>query len=300
MNKQFESFTTQSTHGEVNYNCPICFDKGIVLTKEQELNPFTKEPKFNTDGTPRMIDVGKECECREQIKLQKRFKSSMIPSEFQNARFDNYVKTSPIQVKLFEAMKEYLIRFLENFDKEANKYNGNCNLGFIAEFGEQRIRSLDVGIRATTKRENNSFGLGKTHLQVAASKWLMNKGIRTLVISDIDFMKELQHAMFLKDQNETLNKLLHQVINVNVLVWDDIGKSKPSEAKEDFYYQIINERYRHNRPILFSSNEDRGTLSERIGYAGASRLFGMCEKEFLIECKGEDWRLKKKGESQIV
>ena len=36
------------------------------------------------------------------------------------------------------------------------------------------------------------------------------------------------------------------------------------EAKENLYYQIIDYRYRHNLPILYSSNEDDETLGEKI------------------------------------
>jgi DNA replication protein DnaC len=51
-----------------------------------------------------------------------------------------------------------------------------------------------------------------------------------------------------------------------------IGKAKPSESKENLYYQIIDSRYRSRKPIIFSSNEDKASLAERIGYAAADRL----------------------------
>lgn len=115
-----------------------------------------------------------------------------------------------------------------------------------------------------------------------------------LVISDVSFMDEMMNAKRLSDEGETFNSLLKGVMEADVLVWDDIGKSKPTEAKESLYYNIINERYKHQKPIVFSSNEDRGTLADRIGYAAASRLIGECGN-YLLETKGEDWRLKKHG-----
>ncbi|SFP17802.1 DNA replication protein DnaC [Salibacterium halotolerans] len=218
----------------------------------------------------------------------------MIPSEFENARFDNYQIESEVQHLLSNTMKAYLKLFKDSFDKKQNRDTGEKpNLGFIAEVGEQRIRSLPSADRSQIKHEKNSFGLGKTHLQVAASKWLMRQGYNTLLVSDISFMDELMQARRMDDGYEMLNKLLDKALNVNVLIWDDIGKSKPSEAKEGMYYKIINERYRANRPIVFSSNEDRGTLAERIGYAAASRLLGNCFEDHLIECVGQDWRLRK-------
>ena len=65
------------------------------------------------------------------------------------------------------------------------------------------------------------------------------------------------------NDDKKFNRLLHSAKQVEVLVWDDLGKSKWSEAKENLYYQIIDYRYRHNLPILYSSNEDDETLGEK-------------------------------------
>jgi len=168
----------------------------------------------------------------------------------------------------------------------------NKNLGFIAVVGEQRLRELPAGERAEAKRQHNNFGVGKTHLQIALAKRLIKDGFNVLVVSDVTFMDELTQAKRMNDEGETLNRLLQSAIDADVLVWDDIGKAKWSEAKEALYYQIINERYRKQKPIVFNSNEDRGTLSEKIGYAAASRLIGQCGP-YLLEVEGEDFRLQK-------
>jgi DNA replication protein DnaC len=91
---------------------------------------------------------------------------------------------------------------------------------------------------------------------------------------------------------------LEIVKKVSVLVVDDIGKVNWTDARERMYYTIINERYRKQKPIIFNSNEDRGTLAEKIGYAAASRLIGQAE-EFLLEAEGDDWRLKKGVSSNV-
>ncbi|MFC4075241.1 DNA replication protein, partial [Salinithrix halophila] len=79
-----------------------------------------------------------------------------------------------------------------------------------------------------------------------------------------------------------------------VLVWDDLGKSNPTQAKQKNYFQIVNERYKACRPILFSSNEDIESLSERIGGATWSRLVGMSGK-YLLATVGADYRLSRVG-----
>jgi DNA replication protein DnaC len=213
-------------------------------------------------------------------------KNAMIPNEFQDATFDGYT----VQSKLQQTMKMGILEYLDRFDEiKGEKQN---SFGFIAVFGEKRLREVrDHRKRAELKQKHNNFGLGKTHLQVAAAKELIRRGYQTLIISDVMFMEELSSARGIDDQGERLNGLLGGAIHVPVLVWDDIGKAKSSPFRTDMYYQIVNERYRNRRPILFSSNEDTETLAEKIGDAAASRLFGMA-RDYLYEVEGEDQRMK--------
>ena len=186
------------------------------------------------------------------------------------------------------------------------------SIGFIALYGESDIRQMDSADRYEFKQKHNSFGLGKTHLQMALARYLIenvrvrdelqdgsyskfDRGCRVLCVSDVTFMEDLIQAKMSKDEGKKLQSLINGACTADVLVWDDLGKAKWSESKEGMYYQIINERWRHKRPIVFSSNESKGTLSDKIGYAAASRLFGMTGEENLYEVEGPDYRLRKEG-----
>jgi DNA replication protein DnaC len=197
------------------------------------------------------------------------------------------------QQAMYQMTIDYLGEFsvIKQEDSTTKKILSDKNLGFIAKVGEQRLRELPVSERTSMKQKHNNFGVGKTHLQIALAKRLIKDGFNVLVVSDVAFMDELIQAKMLNDEGETLDRLLYSAIHADVLIWDDIGKAKWSEAKEALYYQIINERYRKQKPIVFNSNEDRGTLSEKIGYAAASRLIGQCGP-YLLEVEGEDFRLK--------
>ncbi|WP_245830997.1 ATP-binding protein [Sediminibacillus massiliensis] len=266
--------------------------------------------KVYDDYLEREKDVYRPCHCQETLNLQNRFKNALIPSEFENARFDNYEQATDVQQTLFKATTDYLKTFQSIVDGKPE----HNSMGFIAVLGESRIRGLDPRERYQAKAEHNNFGLGKTHLQMAAAKYIMRKikvrdeispnrsdkkqysrftrGCRVLCVSDVTFMDDLINAKRMNDEGVTLAGLLNSALKVDVLVWDDLGKAKWSESKENFYYQIINHRYLHKLPILFSSNEDTGTLSEKIGYAASSRLLGMCG-ERLYKVEGADYRLRK-------
>lgn len=296
MSKHYEKQSLQDDHSTVE--CKDCMDTQTLIEQVEE--------EFVYKGETRKVlkDVGRPCHCVEKKSLKNRFKNALIPSEFKNARFDNYEVYGGVTEKLFKATQNYL----KDFNRIITEKHEQNSLGFIAVFGESRIRMMSGEDRYKAKSEHNNFGLGKTHLQMAAAKWILNnirvrdeiapgqyskfdRGCRVLCISDITFMDELINAMMAGDGGESLNKLLYNAINADVIVWDDLGKAKWSETKEGLYYRIINERYNNQRPIIFSSNEDEGTLSEKIGYAAASRLFGMCG-ERLYAVEGQDYRLK--------
>lgn len=270
MSKSSEKPKQPDEHGE-DHECPICKDTELVIKRDE-----------------RGYEFASFCDCRERKAWKRRFKQALIPDEFVHANFENFKRATQYQQSMYDMTLEYMNEFKKD---GGEKVIAKHNLGFIAVVGEQRLRELPPHERAPMKQKHNNFGVGKTHLQIALTKRLIKDGFNVLVVSDVTFMDELSQAKRMNDEGETLNRLLQSAIDADVLVWDDIGKAKWSETKEGLYYQIINERYRKQKPIVFNSNEDRGTLSEKIGYAAASRLLGQCGP-YLLEVEGEDFRLK--------
>jgi len=234
----------------------------------------------------------KPCECREKNSWKRRFKNALIPEEFTHANFENYERKNNMQQLMYDLAKNYLKTFPK--DRNELKKVGAQNFGYIATIGEQRIRQLNPNERTEIKYKHNNFGIGKTHLQIAVAKQLIKQGFSVLVVSDVSFMDEMMNAKRMNDDGETYNDLLNVALNVDLLVWDDIGKAKPTEAKEGLYYNIINERYKKRKPIIFNSNEDKSTLADRIGYAANSRLLEKVtgESYHILDTEGIDYRLK--------
>jgi DNA replication protein DnaC len=279
MNKSSEKPKQPEKLGADEYECFQCKDTEFIFYRDEQGYEFAKP-----------------CECRERKAWKRRFKQALIPDEFIHANFENFKRSTQYQQDMYDATISYLNEFavIKHDNGTTKKIMSDKNLGFIAKVGEQRLRELPIEERSVAKQQHNNFGVGKTHLQIALAKRLIKDGFNVLVVSDVTFMDELIQAKMMNDEGETLNRLLQSAIDADVLVWDDIGKAKWSEAKEALYYQIINERYRKQKPIVFNSNEDRGTLSEKIGYAAASRLIGQCGP-YLLEVEGEDFRLQKSG-----
>jgi DNA replication protein DnaC len=253
--------------------CPNgCVNGWLIIRKPEENNR----------------EVAVHCDCMEQRSMKSRYESAEIPDEFKDARFETYEITDPVHETMRNAMLEYIRAFPNKKDREPGPVQGP-SLGFIAEFGEQRMKALEPKDRGPYKKKYNSYGIGKTHLQMAAAKALIKKGYRVLCISDPVYMQEITSAKQTGDQ-ERINRLIGTAVNwADFLVWDDLGKSKYSESKEDTYYQILNQCYKKKKPIIYSSNEDIETIENKIGQAATSRLLGMSKNHF-YKLKGPDMR----------
>jgi DNA replication protein DnaC len=261
--------TTSLQIEQPQYKCQQCKDTGYIIKS------------WEGGG------LASECPCQEQERLNKRFASAMIPDEFQTATFQAYKVGNPAQKQLFDASVAYVKEFGQEIEIDFGVHKGN-SLGFIAVFGESRLKALPTAERMKVKRQHNNYGLGKTHLQMAIARELIRRGHTVLCVSDVALMDELMATKM--ENTETYNHLLRKLIDTPILVWDDIGKSNPSEAKRAAYFHVINERYKAKRPIIYSSNEDVESLSDRIGDAAASRLLGM-SKGRIVRVEGPDYRL---------
>ena len=74
-----------------------------------------------------------------------------------------------------------------------------------------------------------------------------------------------------------------------LLILDDVGSEKISDWVSETFYLIVNERYNHMRPTIFTSNLPLKALSERIGDKTTSRIVEMCD---VVELDGIDRRVK--------
>lgn len=276
-----------------DYDCPICKDTGVVIVKQGndiDGNKIIDEYDFHGEHIVIWKDnpVYGECECVTKERLMNLFKNSMIPDEFKGAQFTNFRQDFQWQKDMYQWMTDYLKEF------ESIKNSENNSFGFIAVYGEQNIRELSTAAdKARAKAQHNSFGIGKTYLEVAASKRLLSRGYSVLVISDAVIMDDLTQAKQMNDGGERFRQLMNGMQHTDVLVWDDLGKANPTKAKENIYYQVIDGRYRQRKPIIFSSNEDKVTLAERIGQATADRLLKGMAYRRVYEVEGPSQRGKK-------
>ena len=144
-------------------------------------------------------------------------------------------------------------------------------------------------------------GVGKTHLAVAMLKVIINRfGDRGWEHCPYQFWTVARVRSRLYDAQrfstkETLQEAYRDFATMRLLILDDVGKERMSQADQvyEMYYTIINERYNLSLPVVITSNlglepwEPGGMcLSDIIGKSGVSRLREMCRGvDYVIEGK---------------
>ncbi len=135
-------------------------------------------------------------------------------------------------------------------------------------------------------------GSGKTHLTVAITRHIIEiKQIPVKFVRIVDLLLEIRKTF---DENESWKAenegdLLRKYTFIPLLILDDIGSEKTTDWVRQVLYQIIDERWIEQRPIIITSNLTLEELEARLGERIASRIAGMTQ---LIEMQSHDHRIK--------
>jgi DNA replication protein DnaC len=127
-------------------------------------------------------------------------------------------------------------------------------------------------------------GMGKTHISACMANDLLEQGFK-VKFTNINRIIDL---IYENDKAE-----LQEIKQCDFLFLDDFGKDVVMKNNQDTWlqskiYNVINDRYIGERPVIITSN---CTLSElmRKGYdvVTVDRIREMCEQ---VEVKGDNWR----------
>ena len=233
-----------------------------------------REPKgSNVDQTsdecPKCFGTGMEiiqgkgariCPCRKIRSRDIQFQSVRLPKRYDGFHFGNYKPQNPSQVAA------------QNLALTLNHEYPAVNQGL-----------LFMG----------SVGVGKTHLAVSILKGLTERGFRCLFYDFASLLKEIQDSYNSNTKSSEL-AVLAPVLNIDVLVLDELGASKPTDWVRDTMAHVINTRYNDKKLTVFTTNylderkNDRDEiLEDRIGTRLRSRLYEMCKT---VPMEGKDFR----------
>jgi DNA replication protein DnaC len=270
-------------------NCPLCRGTGWKLVPPNTPNPDHEfvsvdvQPGF-AQGAPRMAVA---CDCTMEERAGRVMERARIPKRYEHCDFESYV-TDLTDGKTWMPQHAHSLKQAKLFTQ-----------GFVREYpGSSEKGLLFMG----------PSGVGKTHLAVAALKELIHRGHAGLFCDYRELLKEIQ-ASYNPASESTEMKILEPIRNVEILVLDDLGASKPSDWVRDIVGIVLNARYNENRTTIITTNyldnpategeaarlpngkliaptrED--ALEQRIGSRMRSRLYEMCRT---VEVSAPDFR----------
>lgn len=218
--------------------------------------------------TTQGIDTAYPCPaCRTEQRKSRLLKSALIPPRYFEKGFDAY---SPFENRSQERALRKALEYVERYPDVAR------GLVFVGP-----------------------CGVGKTHLSVAILKALVQEQlISARFIDEAEFLRRLQFS-YGPDSTDTERHVLLPLMEVDLLVWDDLGTGRATEWARETIRMVLNHRYTYNKQTILTTNrsvEDQPQqapskreelLFERIGHRLFSRLMEMCE---VIEIHGPDAR----------
>lgn len=203
------------------------------------------------------------CGCREGVLRSERLAAAEIPERYRVCNFENF---NDLNASLVHA-KNRAREFVEAYP------------------------AVEAGLLLL-----GPSGRGKTHLACAVlSELVRNKGAAGLYIDFSDLLMKIQTS-FRPDADASKESILHPYAEVEVLVLDELGASKPHAWVLDVLYNLLNTRYNRRRITIVTSNfEDepdrdageRDRLEDRVGARIRSRLSEMC---LHVTMRGDDYR----------
>lgn len=136
-------------------------------------------------------------------------------------------------------------------------------------------------------------GSGKTHLACAITRSIIEqKQIQARFTRIVDLLAEIRKTFDENEQYRTENEsdLIHRYTSVPLLVIDDLGAEKTTDWVRQILYQIIDERWIEQKPIIVTSNLNLEELEARFEERIASRVAALCRP---VETRDYDYRIKK-------
>ena len=118
----------------------------------------------------------------------------------------------------------------------------------------------------------SATGLGKSHLMTALGHAACLRGHSVLFTGAIEIINTLAAA----HASGSIKRALHHYIKPQVLCIDELGYLAHAADAANVLYQVVNERYLTQRPILVTTNKPQVLCIDELGYLPIDKFGADC------------------------
>ena len=144
-------------------------------------------------------------------------------------------------------------------------------------------------------------GTGKTHLTACICNELINRYQQCLFTNFFEISKLIRSTY---NRNTEAENVIKRICDIDFLFIDDLGTELLKKNGEDNWLQeqvfdIINKRYNHRQPTIFSSNHSLNELIEKRGMMEKTVDRIMEMSTAIIRINGESYRVKNRRKEML-
>ena len=229
---------------------------------------FFEVPLIGGPNKGKLIETKKGCKC-EEIKLVEETYQARERAKKAYA-LDLFEEKSLINNKLKKAT---LNNYNPSDESQENALKWACD--YCRMFDPQKSNNaLFAG----------SYGLGKSHIAVGITKYLMAKGYPCIFTSVPKLFTKIK-ASWDKNSQHNEQDLLDALEIVDFLVLDDLGAEQASQWQLSKLFVVIDTR--QGKPTIYTTNHNNESLAEQVGLRNFDRL---CEDVEIIKFIGTSYR----------
>lgn len=184
--------------------------------------------------------VAAEFEEKKRL-LNQRLDRAGIPMRFRSRSFDSFVADTKPKNDALQAMRE----FAETFRERAKE--------------------------GSTYVLSGKPGTGKSHLAIAVCQHVMDLGYSVKYINALDAIRLVRSA-WRKDSDKSESAVLADLSRVGLLVIDEVGMQYGTEGEQVILFDIINNRYQDQQPMILLTNQGKEGFKQYLGDRAFDRL----------------------------
>lgn len=257
------------------------------LLKKHDIPLDYKKPDWDCEkcqDTGRIYDGGRYliCSCAKNDLRKRKQKNGNLPKHLHEATFDN------ANLNYYEAAltTDSGMNYRENAQK-------------IYSLASSFVNSVQTNSHSRGLIIEGPIGSGKSYLLGSIANALIDRGIKFRYLVYSDLLQQIRSTYNQNNPENNEKQILSIVQKIPVLLIDDLGTEKATEFASSTLYQIIDHRYREEKPIILSTNYSIKKLKNRFPVMGERIFQRLLEMNKYLELAG-NVRLKKIEEQQEV